>query len=85
MHLVIGLPLTIHSIYTVLWASAFKVIMLFSLASLTNNVNAQCTWNTITVTDGVGAPDVIRELIDGMGDERTRGKVPGRTWLIRSS
>jgi len=60
----------------ILWAAAFKVIMLFSFASLTNNLNAQCTWYTITVTDGDGAPDVTWELIDGMGVTWTSGNAP---------
>jgi len=60
----------------ILYATAFKVIMLLSISSVTSNLTAQCTWYTITVTDGVGAPDVTWELIDAMGVTWTSGNAP---------
>jgi len=55
---------------------ARKVFLMLFLSSITFSVNAQCTWYTITVTDGVGAPDVTWELIDEMGVAWTSGNAP---------
>ncbi|MBK8339861.1 MAG: hypothetical protein IPK99_07610 [Flavobacteriales bacterium] len=60
----------------ILGAIAFKVVLLLFLTSLSFSTNAQCTWYTITVTDGVGAPDVTWELIDDMGVSWASGSAP---------
>ena len=60
----------------ILGAMARKVFLLLALLSVTLTVNAQCTWYTITVTDGVGAPDVTWELIDAMGVTWASGNAP---------
>lgn len=58
--------------------SRFSVLLSLSLAflALSNNARSQCTWYTITVTDGNGAPDVTWELIDQFGVTWATGAAP---------
>lgn len=55
---------------------ALDFILLLSFVSVTSNVKGQCTWYTITVTDGVGAPDVTWTLIDQFGVQWASGAAP---------
>jgi hypothetical protein len=55
-------------------ARLWLICSLLSLAFYT--ARGQCTWYTITVTDGVGAPDVTWELIDALGVTWASGAAP---------
>ena len=54
----------------------FLLPLLAALIGFTQQAQAQCTWYTITVTDGVGAPDVTWELIDQFGVTWASGAAP---------
>ncbi|MBK9288298.1 MAG: hypothetical protein IPN38_11595 [Flavobacteriales bacterium] len=68
-------------------ARCCALLFSFALTLAGTNASAQCTWYTITVTDGNGAPDVTWELIDQFGVtgpvERplARGHLPARRLL----
>lgn len=55
---------------------ALRVIVLLSLAYHVQNARAQCTWYTITVTDGATASEVTWELVDALGVTWASGGAP---------
>jgi len=57
-------------------ARCCALLFSFALTLAGTNASAQCTWYTITVTDGNGAPDVTWELIDQFGVTWTSGAAP---------
>ncbi|MBP6390967.1 MAG: hypothetical protein KA175_02850 [Flavobacteriales bacterium] len=63
--------MSITSLLRTVRACTIPIVLLASTASW-----GQCTWYTITVNDGVGAPDVTWELIDAMGVTWAVGPAP---------